>query len=40
MEWLFSKEAFWYTKFYESEAKHDNRNVKKDLSVIFEIKYL
>ena len=35
---VFSVEAFQFSKFHENEAKHDKRNFKRGLTVTFKVK--
>ena len=35
---VLSLEAFQFSRFYESEAKHDKRNCKRGLGTTFEVK--
>ena len=35
---IFSVEAFQFSKFYENEANHDKRSYERSLSVAFEVR--
>ena len=37
---VFSVEAFRFSKFQENESKHDKRNIKRGLTMTFEVKNL